>query len=1355
MMLTKRALGETVRAAVSVVVVLGLPLLLAGGCAGTSGTSESGSNGSSGEPTSPLREGEDSAEPARVIGLTTDLAVSGSQMVTVPYYVPSGSTNVRAFYALEGNESDPTQRTFLDFGTSLSTGSSQFNIDTGILRRGNYIVGISYINGSTGETEAAYSTGVLRVQGLPVPGVIEPTEDLEIVTGAVVRLIADMGDPEADVAWRAFFIADDKAPEVDKIVPSEVGLLGNELAAGTGNVANIEWSTESVALGTYLLGVSATDTGFSVAATASGPAADQIVTVYAAGRVTIIGEEPVAKPPEVTVTGPGADVATYLTETVNISFSAETFEGDADGVVVFWDTNLVFDAETDLADERIIADGLTTEDTDAQISTAALAEGDYYVGVVVDDGLNKPVVAYAPGKLTVVKTPTLEVLTPSLGDVIRPSETTVINWSTNVPGPAINDGRVVREVYLQADIDNDGSPDGEKIVLDVPEGSATSVEWTPIGRVGKFLAFVSLSFPGDESVSDLLKQAPGFIRVSTAPQIIWTGGFADIPAVGEPAGTIFEAHQFEDNLGSAFTRVGDQNGDGNDDFVMVARYGKPDFFNQEGIGHGEAYLIHTPRPRLGGVQNVNSVGTGALPGVTFVGIRTRQGNTETWGISDVSGIPDVDGDGKDELVFGFPKVESRGHNIDPDQDGVRPPENLGSLERPGQFLRGGVVIVSSTNSVIGNPDAGSPVIKLDMVGQDFDLSCVLYEPGEEDDFVLDIFQMDDETFSCFGTDGFPVGSCFDHQTDTNPDATNMNWGFVAALAEDYFTAMRGTGCLIEYDYHLNNCFVLYPDNVVRRMTDYCNSVGPGCQPTSPALHLFPGVHPDTTLFGFGYSGYYPDTWDSDQDEDPGSLSEEDIVDNEPREPYGARIIGVGLEDEFGTSITLSTALEGGGTDLIVSAPGRTARGILLQERSVWDPSWPETGGEISGLERPAGTAAINNESGVAYLFDLRSLWTEDSFGRVPPKPHQYIVGEPSHCGGAPGKPPRIENITATRIAGATNENITNTVGIRDFNGDGRNDFAVGAPTSDRVYIAFRRDEAIEGDFVLEKLELANDNPERLNGALINGSAGSNFAFSMGTDVDFNGDGEPDLVVGAPGANGDTGEVAIIFASPQLITGAGGIDIDELIKQGRAAKISGGEPGDLFGFNIAAGGDIDGDGKDDLLIAAPGASPQYDADPFDNDDTLNAPGLDVDGVPGQDDVTGASEGSYGIPDGTVDAEDNLANAGLVYIIWGSNEITDDVSITELGANALEGAIVVGRRGGDFLGGGDAGDGTFGGITAKKDRGRSYGLAAAGDVDGDGLDDFLIGSVMATPRIDPETGEGVTHGGEAYLVYGFRR
>ncbi|MHC4611346.1 MAG: hypothetical protein ACYS7M_13460, partial [Planctomycetota bacterium] len=739
---------------------------------------------------------------------------------------------------------------------------------------------------------------------------------------------------------------------------------------------------------------------------------------------------------------------------------------------VFWDTerrDLTDFDPAELNAAQIIASELTTEDSSAQLSTEDLVEDVYHLGVYVDDGLNAPVAAYAPGQLSVTKTPTLAVTAPASGVIIRPSQQATVSWTTNVPATAAQ-----TEVFVMADTNNDGVADGDKVVVrELNSDGSTSAIWEPTGQVGKFLAFVRLVFE-DPSVVLPPDQAPGFIRVSTAPQIIWVGAFAD-PDEGEQSqGAILEGHQFEDNLGSAVSPAGDLDSDGSDDFLIAARYGKPFFANPEGIGHGAAYLIYGSHDRLRGRHNINTLGTGALRGVTFTGIRTPQGNSETDGLAVVTSIPDVDGDDNDELLFGFPEVDSRGHNMDPSQDGVRPEVLLDTLEKHDQFLRGGIVIVSSTSSILRSPDSDTPVINLDTVGQGFDVNCVLFEPGREDDagMTIDAFSVDEATGECFGTDGLPNGGCDSAETDSAPDSTSINWGFVSALSDDYFTAMWGSGCLAEFDFHLNPCRFIDANGVGRLMGAYCADTGPGCFPTSPALHGFPGYHLETTITPTGYSGYYPDYWDNNDDGDPGSLSEEDIVENEPHEPFGARIIGVGLDDAFGASIGLSNLLDSGAGDIIVSAPNRTARGILFQQQQqqqgiFWEPDWPETGGEIDGLERPAGTPATNPDSGVAYMFALRSLWTETASGRKPPKPHQYVVGEPSHCGNPP--PPdadgftetlRIGNLDAVRIAGAANEKITHLQGIPDFNDDTRNDFAVGAPESDKVYIAFRAPEAL-------------------------------------------------------------------------------------------------------------------------------------------------------------------------------------------------------------------------------------------------------------------------------------------------------
>jgi hypothetical protein len=368
-----------------------------------------------------------------------------------------------------------------------------------------------------------------------------------------------------------------------------------------------------------------------------------------------------------------------------------------------------------------------------------------------------------------------------------------------------------------------------------------------------------------------------------------------------------------------------------------------------------------------------------------------------------------------------------------------------------------------------------------------------------------------------------------------------------------------------------------------------------------------------------------------------------------------------------------------------------------------------------------------------------------------------------------------------------------------------------------AYVVFRRAKSLEGDYLLDKLALSPTDPERLSGIFVTGRPGD--AGLFGDSVaggrqfdpddddaklfDFDSNGVSDIVVGAPNATDDSGnrvgEVWIIFSEKTITTPTSGKPILTLLSEKRAARIRGVEPDGQFGFTVANIGDIDNDGFDDLAITAPNAPPRFDPDINDSNESLTAAGLDRDddgGAP--DDVTGPK----GFADSKVDANDELQKAGLVYVIFGGLRSQDfakftssgvyDVDISKLGTDELPGFILVGYRGhrwdsapptgqppaslptpthfGDFLGGGFAGDTNMGGNSAKnhpmpadcdpgrrgpEDIGRPLSVAGIGDVNGDGRDDFIVGSILADPRVDPETGFGIINAGEAYLIYGFKR
>jgi hypothetical protein len=1260
--------------------------------------------------------------------------------VNVFYTVSGTPTRITAVYqevadgtAGAGDVGDPV--VVVD---NLGTGVQRsYQFDPQSVERGWYRFGLEIRVGET--VTRHYSTGSVRVQAPPSPVFRQPAADIHtVMQGDTVFVVFDAQDPENDVQWRLFYLTEAQSASKEGTRPDQ---LGTQLLTGSGNFGSFTLSTTNLAAGRYELGVSATDTGRSVVGTAQEGNSDRIRTTF--GKIILVELPPVPpSPPSIAVTQPDTAVSLFRDEAFTVRFQgALGLAGTTASVELFYDT------------DRNAGNGFTSLAADLPLTTNSfpfptnLEEGTYQIGAQIVDSLGNATTSYSAGSLTVVRDVELVITEPDISLPLRPGTTVPIEWSTTTPADA---GTV--DVYWKAVNEAFEPIEPEHPILTGEPLTTTTASFQSLTS-GLFAIFVRINLvDGTELVDD----APDFLRYSSLPAILWVGSLAtNRPAFG---GAIFEGVNFEDNTGTAFSPVGDLDGDGTDEFMIAARYGKPFFVNPTGVGSGEAYLVYGRTSRLRGRYNLNSLGTSELTGVTFTGIRIPQSSAATDGMTAVSRIPDVDGDGRDELVFGFPKAASRGHNVHPRQNGVVDPRSLGTLEREDQFLRGGVVIVSSRNTIFSNPDAETPVINLDLVGQRFDSNCVGPDPAFEgygdEQFYQDVRNPGDSENPC-------SGGCAAPNSGGGVDATNLlNYGFSSVLARDYFATYIYSAVALNGAGICSSPTPFFADVTAcgLQVLEYCSAPSASCEPFSPGLlAAVPAVTTETLPGGVQMpvynlrSGFYVTSY----------MDGGELVPNFPQEPLGARIIGLSINDEFGTSVTLSNAIGSGAGDIIVSAPERTARGILLGPLPQGCDYGPDCGGEINGLESSPGNAAINFDAGVAYLFPVRSLWT-NAGNRIPPKPHQYVVGEASHCGGPASL---IENIEAVRIAGISGDKITNIHGVADFNRDGRDDFAIGAPDANagqgRLYIAFRREPSIEGDYVLEKLALdPMTNPDRLEGVLIVSDAVDSLGASLASGVDFNGDGVTDLVVGSPGANAGIGEIHILFGDANWSSPLNGHTIQDLLTlrnpQGlpRAVRITGNEldVAGQFGFNVANAGDVDGDGKDDLLVAAPGATPRYDLNPSDQDDALTEKGLDLDLDGRQDDVSGP----FGAPDGVVDSFDDLDSAGIVYLISSRNRLDRlpglSISIDQLGRSNLLGFMVVGRAAGDRLGGGDAGDTEQGGNAAKVGRGRSFGLSPAGDVDGDGRADFLVGSVLADPRVDPNTGEGTQNAGESYLIYG---
>lgn len=208
----------------------------------------------------------------------------------------------------------------------------------------------------------------------------------------------------------------------------------------------------------------------------------------------------------------------------------------------------------------------------------------------------------------------------------------------------------------------------------------------------------------------------------------------------------------------------------------------------------------------------------------------------------------------------------------------------------------------------------------------------------------------------------------------------------------------------------------------------------------------------------------------------------------------------------------------------------------------------------------------------------------------------------------------------------------------------------------------------------------------MNGFTVEGAtSGDDLGTAVSIFGDFNGDGLDDLVVSAPDGDPDSrsgaGEVYIIFG--------GGVDaiIDVGNLDGASfVRLDGVAALDYAGRDVTSlsrGGDFNGDGLDDLIL------------------------------------------------GSVTTDPNgISNAGEAYVVFGAAGA--DIAALSAGGigfdlNELDGAE------GFSLPGFDANDGV------------SSGVSSAGDINGDGIDDMIIGVRNTSP-------EGRGNAGEAFIVFG---
>ena len=308
-------------------------------------------------------------------------------------------------------------------------------------------------------------------------------------------------------------------------------------------------------------------------------------------------------------------------------------------------------------------------------------------------------------------------------------------------------------------------------------------------------------------------------------------------------------------------------------------------------------------------------------------------------------------------------------------------------------------------------------------------------------------------------------------------------------------------------------------------------------------------------------------------------------------------------------------------------------------------------------------------------------------------------------------------------------------GAGDVNGDGLADVIVGVAANDNFRGSARVLSGNDGSVLYN-----------LDGDTSSSILGDQFGFSVSGAGDVNGDGIDDFIVGAPNDDNNGAE----SGNARVLSGSDGSILYDF---------DGDSAGDLFGRSVSAGGDVNGDGFDDFIVGARGDDNNgtssgsarvlsgIDGSVLYNFDGDSAGDLLGTSVSGAGDVNG--DGRADLIVGAFSDDNNGTSSGSARVLSGIDGSVlynfDGDSAGDLFGQSVSAAgdvngdgmadLIVGANGNnDFRGSARVLSGSDGSVLYTFDGDNAFdhfgsSVSGAGDVNGDGRADLIVGSPNA--------------------------